>query len=560
MAAEHHNLEKTIRETESTQVLDSPPLPSAQSTPISNEKKMNGGSSSNETAPARKLSSNHFNSDEDDFFDAVSGDDDSDVDEEFLTTSQNMEGEYMAVSANPDPDQEPKLQSPSSSNENTNMTQINPDPDGGSAGSEFQHRRCLPANMFSRDEFSIWHILRQCIGKELSKITMPVIFNEPLSFIQRLCEYMEYSRLLQRASMVEESIKRLEMVTAFAISALASQLERLGKPFNPLLGETFEYKREDLGFHWISEQVSHHPPQSAFYASGTDPNSPFHFRGCVHPKLKFWGKTVEIEPKGVIRTDFPNHDEYYTWSNPKCSVHNIVVGKLWMEQHGVMKIVNHKTGERCVVTFKPYSWFKNDLNKVEAVIYDSENRPVRYIHGNWTKYVYVLDEEANQSYLASMTSGEASTKTKKKKKVPTNNDEDLMSDVLSALAEDDSYDCRCLWQVEARPECSTKMYNMTEFAMTLNQPDVNGYSVPPTDSRLRPDMRNLENGNIDGATSEKHRLEEAQRARRKARNKKNDKWEPRWFELVHNSETKSDEWTFKPYYMNRDWTNSPKIF
>lgn len=225
-----------------------------------------------------------------------------------------------------------------------------------------------------------------------------------------------------------------------------------------------------------------------------------------------------------------------------------------------MKIVNHKTGERCVVTFKPYSWFKNDLNKVEAVIYDSENRPVRYIHGNWTKYVYVLDEEANQSYLASMTSGEASTKTKKKKKVPTNNDEDLMSDVLSALAEDDSYDCRCLWQVEARPECSTKMYNMTEFAMTLNQPDVNGYSVPPTDSRLRPDMRNLENGNIDGATSEKHRLEEAQRARRKARNKKNDKWEPRWFELVHNSETKSDEWTFKPYYMNRDWSNSPKIF
>jgi len=34
-----------------------------------------------------------------------------------------------------------------------------------------------------------------------------------------------------------------QYVAAFAVSALASQLNRLGKPFNPLLGETYEYQR-----------------------------------------------------------------------------------------------------------------------------------------------------------------------------------------------------------------------------------------------------------------------------------------------------------------------------
>merc|ERR1712136_73178 len=149
---------------------------------------------------------------------------------------------------------------------------------------------------------------------------------------------------------------------------------------------------------------------------------------------------------------------------------------------------------------------------------------------------------------------------KKKKKVPTNNDEDVMADILSSLVDDDTCDCRLLWKVEARPDCSTKMYNMTEFAMTINQPDVNGYTIPPTDSRLRPDIRNLENGNIDGATSENHRLEEGQRARRKIRNKKNEKWEPKWFEQVHNSETNTEEWKFKESYLNRDWSKSPQIF
>lgn len=100
-------------------------------------------------------------------------------------------------------------------------------------------------------------ILKGCIGKDLSKITMPVHFNEPLSFLQRMVEYMEYSHLLRLAAEQTTPEDRMKYVAAFAVSATACNWERLGKPFNPILGETYEIERKE--FRCVCEQVSHHP-------------------------------------------------------------------------------------------------------------------------------------------------------------------------------------------------------------------------------------------------------------------------------------------------------------
>ena len=63
----------------------------------------------------------------------------------------------------------------------------------------------------SQEDVSLWSVLKQCIGKELSKITMPISFNEPLSFLQRLAEYMEYSQLLHQADETEDPIQRMQV-------------------------------------------------------------------------------------------------------------------------------------------------------------------------------------------------------------------------------------------------------------------------------------------------------------------------------------------------------------
>lgn len=56
--------------------------------------------------------------------------------------------------------------------------------------------------------------------------------------------------------------------------------------------------RKDDGYRLISEQVSHHPPISAFHAQSL--KQEFEFHGSIYPKLKFWGKSVEAEPKGTM--------------------------------------------------------------------------------------------------------------------------------------------------------------------------------------------------------------------------------------------------------------------
>lgn len=76
----------------------------------------------------------------------------------------------------------------------------------------FGYRKILPSPMVPRHDFNIWSVLKNCIGKELSKITMPAVFNEPLTFLQRMTEYMEYARLLRMAAEQDDPIERLKYV------------------------------------------------------------------------------------------------------------------------------------------------------------------------------------------------------------------------------------------------------------------------------------------------------------------------------------------------------------
>lgn len=56
---------------------------------------------------------------------------------------------------------------------------------------------------------SLWNILRNNIGKDLSKVSMPVQLNEPLNTLQRLCEELEYSNLLDQASHMTDPCERM---------------------------------------------------------------------------------------------------------------------------------------------------------------------------------------------------------------------------------------------------------------------------------------------------------------------------------------------------------------
>ncbi|XP_051803234.1 oxysterol-binding protein-related protein 1 isoform X2 [Acanthochromis polyacanthus] len=419
-----------------------------------------------------------------------------------------------------------------------------------------RHRTSLPAPMFSRNDFSIWSILRNCIGMELSKITMPVIFNEPLSFLQRLTEYMEHTYLIHQANASSDSVERMKCVAAFAVSAVASQWERTGKPFNPLLGETYELVREDLGFRLISEQVSHHPPVSAFHAEGLKQDFVFH--GSIYPKLKFWGKSVEAEPKGIITLELPKYNEAYTWTNPTCCVHNIIVGQLWIEQYGNMEVINHRTGERCCLNFKPCGLFGKELHKVEGYILDKSKKKLCALYGKWTECLYVVDPSAFEAHKKNDKKG---SEEKKSSKAGCSEDQEGVPSSPAADTVEVIAGSQLLWRITPRPANSAQMYSFTSFAMQLNElhREMEGV-IPQTDCRLRPDIRAMENGDIDLASEEKKRLEEKQRAARKNRSKSDEEWKTKWFQQGQNPHTSSQDWLFCGGYWDRAYSQQPDIY
>ncbi|XP_050344870.1 oxysterol-binding protein-related protein 1 isoform X2 [Nymphalis io] len=428
-------------------------------------------------------------------------------------------------------------------------------------------RTSLPVAQFSRGDFNLWSVLKNCVGKELSKITMPVVFNEPLSFLQRMLEYLEYAHLLRMASEQTDPVARMEYIAAFAVSALASNWERLGKPFNPLLGETYELERPE--FRAVCEQVSHHPPVSAFHADSPH----FVFHGSVHPKLKFCGKSVEIQPKGHVTVELPRWGEAYTWSNVNCCVHNVIVGKLWIEQYGAMEVTCHGgAGLKANLAFKPAGFNNRDLHRVDGFIIDQSKKRLKFLYGKWTEYIKCCSAAAHEQW-ARERGDDAQTPSHTPKKVLAklnsfkvgalrsmsiqDNDDAENSEEVPKPDESMNIDIPgsvTLWEARPRPSSSAQYYQFTEFAMSLNEleRDMKG-QLCPTDSRLRPDIRLLEQGDIDAAATEKTRLEEKQRAARKVLKKNVDAWQPRWFSQGTNPYTKQEDWLYNGGYWDRNY-------
>lgn len=74
--------------------------------------------------------------------------------------------------------------------------------------------------------------------------------------LQRLSEDLEYYELLDKAAKCQSSLEQMCYVAAFTVSSYSTTVHRTGKPFNPLLGETFELDRlKDCGYRSLCEQV-----------------------------------------------------------------------------------------------------------------------------------------------------------------------------------------------------------------------------------------------------------------------------------------------------------------
>ncbi|KAH7083318.1 Oxysterol-binding protein-domain-containing protein [Paraphoma chrysanthemicola] len=349
---------------------------------------------------------------------------------------------------------------------------------------------------------SLIAFLRKNVGKDLSTIAMPVSANEPTSLLQRLAEQLEYSELLDAAvSASPDNGERLVYMAAFAISAFSNARVKdraIRKPFNPMLGETFELVREDKGFRFIAEKVVHRPVRMACQAESQN----WTFLQSPMPVQKFWGKSAELNTDGRVRVFLHDGNEHYSWIMATSYLRNIIAGEKYVEPSGTMTIICESSGAKAVCTFKAGGMFAGRSEDVSIQVFDATGNILPMgATGKWTQS---LDFTSNGQ--------------------PTGKN---------------------VWTVGSLVDKPEKHYGLTTFAAALNQiTPIEADRLPPTDSRFRADQKALEDGDLDRAEALKARLEERQRARRRVMEEHGENWNPRWFSRVETGE-EEEVWRLK---------------
>ncbi|KAH3675456.1 hypothetical protein WICMUC_002745 [Wickerhamomyces mucosus] len=344
---------------------------------------------------------------------------------------------------------------------------------------------------------SLFQFIRKNVGKDLSTISMPVTSNEPLTILQKIAEFFEYSNLLNSA--IDETNLEIKLIkiSIFAISNLSnlrSKTRNLRKPFNPILGETFEFVDNLQKIRFIGEKVQHKPYQIfAFHIDSQDWECEIN----LLPEQKFWGKSIELNNKGQTILKFKKTGEIFKWTQPTTILKNIIVGDKYCEPIDSINITS-SIGLKSNIEFKKNSNGVFNSSKSEdvliklsnSIVNEMENKTEYFAQGKWTSSIFL--KSSNNSQFEKQ-----------------------------------------LWKVNPLLPKEDKKWGFNEFSSNLNEiTSIEDGFIPKTDSRLRPDVQAYEKGDVSLAETLKLEIEQRQRDRRNKLNQDGIIHKPQWFEKI----------------------------
>lgn len=356
---------------------------------------------------------------------------------------------------------------------------------------------------------NVWQLVSGLIGTDpVSLISLPVWVFEPTTFLTRMAEPMYFSnQFFDVVAKSTDPIERLAQIAAFNVACLCFTQRNL-KPFNPYLGETYEYTNDKITF--VAEQVSHHPPISAGVTRSVTGDWICHQE--VHVKTKFWGNYVEIYPLGNTHVYFPKTGDHFYWPQPNLCLHNVIVGGMWYDYYGTIEIVNEKgDGEKAKLIFHRCGMFsRGSYRKVTGEIYDKDGNVRMQLQGNWNKKLtgIKIDQDGKKG----------------EKIVLWRKNEELIDHGSNK------------WRIA----------NFVQKQLEIT-PDLEKI-LPPTDSRLRSDRRYLAANDYDASGKEKTLLERHHRQLRADREKEGITWSPKYFKKVDGDGVLQCNWQYNGGY------------
>ena len=369
-----------------------------------------------------------------------------------------------------------------------------------------QNRNFLPLEIKFPQNYT------QEIIKSISAKKFPLIFNEPITTLQKQCESFKNINILNEC-LNEKTEDKLIYILNYIFTDLYENSNRILKPINPILGETFEFYDKKNNFRYFSEHVQHKPKDISAFLCESE-NLMIFGDTKFETSFKMMKGAFEIEFLTKIHLLFKNQMEF-CYNQPKLLLKGIYSGKVFISYYGEIYIYNNKDDVVCKINID-----ENDFN-VEGNIYkiNNENNPIYKIKGKWNKNISYSNFEDEEIFFD----------TKEKKFYGK-------SDDLN--------------------------YSLSDFTLNLNVINEELKNVlPVTDTRLRNDLRFYEENKIEEAEKEKKKLEQFQRNRHSEFNEKNIIYEPVYFKKKENKLSNDEIYEYNGnYFENREKKNFEKEF
>ncbi|XP_052215896.1 oxysterol-binding protein-related protein 11-like isoform X3 [Dreissena polymorpha] len=264
----------------------------------------------------------------------------------------------------------------------------------------------------------ILHLLSQLkLGMDLTKVVLPTFILERRSLLELFADCMAHPDVFLRITNLPDPEDRMMAVLEWYLTSFHAgrQGSIAKKPYNPIIGETFhcswKIPPEDVGttrdspylMTYTAEQVSHHPPVSAFYFECPDRN--VCINASIWTKSKFMGMSIGVVMVGKVVLKLLDFDEEYVFSLPSAYARSILTTP-WVEMGDKIQMTCAKTNMSASVTFHTKPFYGGRLHKVTAEVKNGNTGNISCkVQGEWnssfeftyadgtTKTVNVLDNQ-----------------------------------------------------------------------------------------------------------------------------------------------------------------------
>uniref|UniRef100_H0XB33 Oxysterol-binding protein n=1 Tax=Otolemur garnettii TaxID=30611 RepID=H0XB33_OTOGA len=294
----------------------------------------------------------------------------------------------------------------------------------------------------------MWVLLKQLRpGMDLSRVVLPTFVLEPRSFLNKLSDYYYHADLLSRAAVENDAYRRMKLVLRWYLSGFYKKPKGIKKPYNPILGETFRccwfHPQTNSHTFYIAEQVSHHPPVSAFHVSNRKDG--FCISGSITAKSRFYGNSLSALLDGKATLTFLNREEDYTLTMPYAHCKGILYGTMTMELGGkvTIKCANNNFQVELDFKLKPFFGSSTSINQISGKIM-SGNNVLASLTGHWDSDVFIKEEGSSSPELFWTPDGAARGQRLKRHTVLLEEQTELESErlwqhVTKAISEGDQH-------------------------------------------------------------------------------------------------------------------------